>query len=106
MELPLRASLAENRQKSGIVPFGAIPDFLHLLRGRLRKTAPWRDSVCRRYSEWHSEWHAEAALGRVGGINESDALPLAWLCGTVRAEVMQHEVLLQARRKGRSAGGF
>ena len=34
------------------------------------------------------------------------ALPLAWLCGTVRAEVMQHEVLLQARRKGRSAGGF
>lgn len=43
--------------------------------------------MCRRYSEWHSEWHAEAALGRVGGINESDALPLAWLCGTVRAEV-------------------
>ena len=42
----------------------------------------------------------------LGGINESDALPLAWLCGTVRAEVMQHEVLLQARRKGRSAGGF
>ena len=62
--------------------------------------------MCRRYSEWHSEWHAEAALGRVGGINESDALPLAWLCGTVRAEVMQHEVLLQARRKGRSTIGF
>lgn len=62
--------------------------------------------MCRRYSEWHSEWHAEAALGRVGGINESDALPLVWSCGTVRAEVMQHEDLLQARRKGRSAGGL
>jgi len=76
MRLPLRASLAENKQKSGIVPFGAIPDFLHLLRGMLRKTASRTDSVCRRYSEWHSEWHAEAALGRVSGINESDALPL------------------------------
>ena len=106
MYLRLQTSLAENKQKSGIVPFGAIPDFLHLLRGRLRKTASWRDSVCRRYSEWHSEWHAEAALGRVGAINESDALPLVWSCGTVRAEVMQHEDLLQARRKGRSAGGL
>ena len=25
--------------------------------------------MCRRYLEWHSEWHAEAALGRVGGID-------------------------------------
>ena len=41
--------------------------------------------MCRRYSEWHSEWHEEAALGRVGAINESDALPFACPRGTVRA---------------------
>ena len=106
MRPPLRASLAENKQKSGIVPFGAIPDFLLLLRGRLRKTETWTDSVCRRYSEWHPEWHAEVALGRVGDINERDALPLVCPRGTVCAEEMQHEALLQARRKGHSAGGL
>lgn len=66
---------------------------MHLLRGRLRKTASRTDFVCCRYSEWHSEWHAEAALGRVGGINESDALPLVWSCGTAGAFVEMALVL-------------